>query len=388
LTREAWKNFSLIKGKTARPFLEAIGSRYTRAQYERRLITFLERVKMDVDQFVTKAQRNPKWAQEAITDYMLSQKERFQNKEIEASSIRSVMKPLKLLMDMNDVTTINWKKIAKMMPPTRNYALDRAPSVEELRTMLSSTELRFQAILLAMVSGGFRVGAWEYLKWGHVQPIKTDAKVVAAKLTVYAGEPEEYVTFITPEAYERLEQYIRFREQHGEKVTKDSPLARDRWRTNGARPWQFNGEIGKPVRLMPDGVKRLFEETMWKLGFRTEKKRRHEFSVHSLRKYFKTHAELAGMKPINVETLMGHSTGISDSYYRPTERNLLDDYLRAAPQLTVSEVEEVRHQSLEVEKANAERLKQLEALVSQLVAEKGQQVLVLDQNRRSDTSPR
>ena len=134
-------------------------------------------------------------------------------------------------------------------------------------------------------------------------------------------------------------------------------------------------------------MKRLFEETMWKLGFRTEKKRRHEFSVHSLRKYFKTHAELAGMKPINVETLMGHSTGISDSYYRPTEKNLLDDYLRAVPQLTVSEVEEVRHQSLEVEKANAERLRLLEGLVSQLVAEKGQQVLALGQNRMSGTSP-
>ena len=385
MTRQAWKNFSLIKGKTARPFLEAIGSRYTRAQYERRLITFLERVKMDVDHFVARAQKNPKWAQEVITEYMLSQKERFQKKEIEASSIRSVMKPLKLLMEMNDVTAINWKKIAKMMPPTRNYALDRAPSVEELRTMISSTELRFQAILLVMVSGGIRVGAWEYLNWGHVQPIKSDDKVVAAKLTVYAGEPEEYITFITPEAYERLEQYVRFREQHGEKVTKDSPLARDRWRTNGARPWQFNGEIGRPIRFMPDGVKRLFEETMWKLGFRTEKKRRHDFSVHSLRKYFKTHAELAGMKPINVETLMGHSTGISDSYYRPTEKNLLDDYLRAAPQLTVSEVEEVRHQSLEVEKANAERLKQLEALVSQLVAEKGQQVLALDQSHRLGT---
>jgi integrase len=384
---QPWKNRALIEGKTVRPFLEAIGSKYTRAQYERRLITFLERVKMDVDQFVTRAQRNPKWAQQVLIEYMLSQKERFQNKEIEASSIRSVMKPLKLLMEMNDVTAINWKKIAKMMPPTRNYALDRAPTVEELRAMLSSTELRFQVIILTMVSSGIRVGAWEYLNWGHIQPIKTDDKVVAAKLTVYAGEPEEYVTFITPEAYERLEQYIKFREQHGEKITKDSPSARDRWRTNGARPWQFNGEIGRPMRLMPDGVKRLFEETMWKLGFRTEKKRRHDFSVHSLRKYFKTHAELAGMKPINVETLMGHSTGISDSYYRPTEKNLLDDYLRAVPPLTVSEVEEVRHQSLEVEKANAERLKQLEALVSQLVAEKGQQVLAVDQSRRSGTWP-
>lgn len=29
------------------------------------------------------------------------------------------------------------------------------------------------------------------------------------------------------------------------------------------------------------------------------------------------------MKPINVEILMGHSIGISDSYYRPQEKEIL-----------------------------------------------------------------
>ena len=55
------------------------------------------------------------------------------------------------------------------------------------------------------------------------------------------------------------------------------------------------------------------------------------------------------MKPINVETLMGHSTGISDSYYRPTENDLLDDYLKIVDHLTIrtestfkAEVEQVK----------------------------------------------
>jgi hypothetical protein len=41
------------------------------------------------------------------------------------------------------------------------------------------------------------------------------------------------------------------------------------------------------------------------------------------------------MKPINIETLMGHSTGISDSYYRPTENDLLQDYLKVVDHLTI-----------------------------------------------------
>ena len=41
------------------------------------------------------------------------------------------------------------------------------------------------------------------------------------------------------------------------------------------------------------------------------------------------------MKSINIEKLMGHSIGISDSYYRVTENELLDDYLKAIPLLTI-----------------------------------------------------
>ena len=42
------------------------------------------------------------------------------------------------------------------------------------------------------------------------------------------------------------------------------------------------------------------------------------------------------MKSINIETLIGHSAGISDSYYRATEDELLEDYLKAVDFLTIS----------------------------------------------------
>jgi hypothetical protein len=42
------------------------------------------------------------------------------------------------------------------------------------------------------------------------------------------------------------------------------------------------------------------------------------------------------MKPINVELTMGHNIGISASYYKPTESDILEDYLRAVDLLTIS----------------------------------------------------
>ncbi len=376
------KDLSLLEGKASKLFLEAIKSPTTREIYQRRLATFLEYVGMDVDSFVGKAKKNSRWAQNQILSFLLNEKERASRKEIEPSTVGNMKKPVKLLLEMNDVSGINWKKISRLLPSARRYALDRAPTIDELRLLVTNSDLRFQAIILTMASSGIRIGAWEYLNWGHVEPIKTDGKVVAAKLRVYAGESEEYQTFITPEAYRKLEQYVQLRASQGEKIAGDSPLIRDRWQTVKNL---HEGDINKPRRLQVRGVRRLFEDMLWKFGLRKEKKRRHEFSIHSIRKFFKTRAEQV-MKPINVETLMGHSTGISDSYYRPIEKDLLEDYLKAVPLLTISEAEEVRRESQLSRQQLEERLRQLEDLVSQLVTEKGQQVLSQGQNRNEDTS--
>lgn len=258
--------------------------------------------------------------------------------------------------------------------------------MQELRRIVGRSDVRFQAVILTMASSGIRVGAWDYLDWGHVEPLKMEGRVVAAKLTVYAGEPEEYVTFVTPEAYEKLFEYMKFREEQGEKVAPESPLVRDRWQTtSGRHGWNFVGKAEVPVRLQSLGVKRLFEDTMWRLGYRKEKKRRHKFSIHSIRKFFKTRSETV-MRPINVETLMGHSTGISDSYYRPTDRELLEDYLNAVPLLTVSEVEEVRRESQLSRSQLEERLGHLEELVSRMTVRIGRQAASQGRGRSEGTS--
>ena len=40
-------------------------------------------------------------------------------------------------------------------------------------------------------------------------------------------------------------------------------------------------------------------------------------------------------KPINIEKLMNHSTGISDSYHRATENDVLEDYVKAVDMLSI-----------------------------------------------------
>jgi hypothetical protein len=63
-----------------------------------------------------------------------------------------------------------------------------------------------------MISSGIRIGAWNFLRWKHVFPIQDDdGQVIAAKLIVYGGEPQEYYSFITPTAYRLLKEWMDFR---------------------------------------------------------------------------------------------------------------------------------------------------------------------------------
>ncbi len=220
------------------------------------------------------------------------------------------------------------------------------------------------------------------MSWGNVTPIELDGQISAAKLLIYPGDREQYFTFCTSEAFSRLSEYMDLRASQGEIITKNSPLLRDRWQSSPKG--SPKGRIETPTRLASGGVKRILENALWKYGLRTDKMKRHEFSIHSLRKYFKTKTEQA-MRPINVETLMGHSTGVSDSYYRPTERELLEDYLKAAPLLMISEVEQIRRESQLSRQELEERVDHLSGLVSRLLAAKGGQILAQDPIRTPDT---
>lgn len=325
-------------------FLSAIKSPETREKYHRRLTIFLDFLKVPGTTmkerciFLTeKSKKNNQWILNCVVAYIMYQRNRLERKEITGATLFNYLKAIKLFCEMTDIS-IPWKKITRGIPRGRRYAEDRAPTIEEIRKICEYPDRRIKAIVYAMCSGGFRLGAWDYLRWGDIQPISRNEMVVAAKVVIYAGEEEEHITFITPEAYSYLKEWMDYRRDVGETITKNSWVMRDLWDTSVAIG---RGLITKPKKLKAAGIKRLIERALWAQGIRKkleDGKKRHEFQAdHGYRKFFKTHCEIAGMKPINIEKLMGHSTGISDSYYRATENQILSDYLIAVDSLTINE---------------------------------------------------
>lgn len=181
-----------------------------------------------------------------------------------------------------------------------------------------------------MVSSGIRVGAWDFLQWRHIVPIEKEGSIVAAKIIVYAGQPEQYYSFITPEAYQALQEWKDFRLSYGEKITDSSWVMRDLWKTTNITYGAKFGYAKTPLKLQSSGIRNLIGKALFQQNVRpvlTKGQKRHEFkTVHGFRKFFKTHAEKT-MKAANVEILMRHDIGVSKSYYKPQEKTVMEDYL-------------------------------------------------------------
>ena len=303
-----------------------------------------------------KAKADLNWLINAVFKYIQNYKDRVDRKEISSATLRNYVKPIRLYCDQMDIQ-MPWKRLMRGVPKGRRYANDRAPTIEEIKRILSYADRRIKPIIYTMTSSGIRLSAWDYLKWKHIVPVSRGNQIVAARIVVYGDDDDEYFSFISREAFEALHEWMAYRKQCGETITKESWLMRNLW--NVTTP-KGKGVVTIPKRLKSTGIKRLIERALWAQGIRSKlntNKRRHEFQAdHGFRKWFKTRCESAGMRSINIETLMGHSLGLSDSYYRPTQEEILNDYLKASSTLTLNEEQRLYEQiqELKVESKDTE----------------------------------
>jgi len=326
-------------------FVYGLKSPESRRQYPQRLKVFLDFLKLQgglkeqAQRFWLKAKKDPKWSEESLMRFINFQKERAESGEISPSTVPNYYKATKLFCDMNEIL-LNWKKIAKGLPRGRQAANDRAPTEEEIQRLIEYPDRRIKPIVAVMVSSGIRVGAFDYLKWKHIVPLFDEqGELLVAKIIVNAGDNEEYYSFITPEAYKAIKDWMDFRSSYGEEVTGESWVMQDIWQTTNITYGANLGFASLPKKLKSSGIRRIIERALWEQGLRKplpKGSRRHEWkAAHGFRKFYKTRTEQI-MKPINVEITMGHNIGVSASYYKPSESEVMEDYLKAVDSLTIN----------------------------------------------------
>lgn len=139
-------------------FRDALSNLLTRDRYEKRLYQFFNFLGLDGDTaelkaklFTEKAKNNPSWAVSVVMNYLRHHKQRAERGEISTSTLQNYYKPIKLFSEMNDIT-LNWKRITRSLPKRKAYAIDRIPTLDEIKKLLRYPDRRLRPAVLTMMS--------------------------------------------------------------------------------------------------------------------------------------------------------------------------------------------------------------------------------------------
>ena len=347
----------------------------TRQQYIIRLKMFFDSLglKGDLDkqsrEFLVRTKKDgggKEWAQNGLKYFIRDKNQKSEKGQIAGVTVRNFYKPVKLFCDIHDVE-LSWKKISGIIPQGHRFANDRAPTHEEVGKVIEYPDRRIKPIVLVTCASGIRVGAWEYLKWKHIEPIKRDDKIIAAKIIVYAGENEQYFSFITPEAFEAVQEWMDYRKKAGEDITGESWVMRTLWNTTDPKS---NAKLTNKMGVT--AIRALVERALRSQGLRGNiVAHRHEFKTnHGFRKFFQTNAE-PKMKSLDVMTLMGQNTGLAASYNKPTVKMLLTEYLKAVDNLTIDKTSQINEDVVRNQQTLGARIEEKDLEVNKLKEQMG-----------------
>ena len=328
-------------------FINSLDSEYTKKYYKFCLEKFLKHYKLDLDSFLKLPQED---MANLIIKYLVEIKISKQYKNLMSAS-------LKHACEINDVV-LNWRKIKKFINSEKTgnetNGRDRAYTDKEILKLLGFCDQRVKTIFLILASTGLRTGALPSLKLRDLKKIDDLYKIIA-----YSGDTEEYFTFCTPECAKEIDTYLDFRKRYGEKITGDSYLLTKKFDTSV----RIEGFTGKPFRK--NSIPTMLEDFVRNSGLRTidhnnPHKRKEIPILHGFRKFFTTQLVNSKLNPEIREMLLGHKIGLASAYYKPTEQEMLNEYLKAVNLLTINEENRLKlelEQKIQIEKSQIQSLK-------------------------------
>ena len=321
-------------------FQESLNSEITRKRYTYALSIFKNYYKIkDFDGIITIEKSE---LQKMVETYVIHVK-----KNVNPNSVPPYLTPIKTFLETNDIE-LNWRKIKRLYPNKIKSSGSSAYQTSDVKLMLEVTkQIRNKAIIHFFASTGVRAGVLSELKIRHIRDMPLGCKMVS----VYENTREEYNTFLTPEASNALDLYLHERKSHGETLTEDSPLFRERYQLVGVRPRSITvNSISAVVRR---SAKNASIRGQMKNG------RYSEQLVHGFRKRFNTILKLNNEVNDNaIEKMMGHKNGLDGTYLQITTEQLFEEFRKGIADLTIADDErdKLKIQELESEKSELEHI--------------------------------
>ena len=331
-------------------FINSLNSEHTKITYAYCLNEFLSNINLNLNEFLNNSVKQ----ENLIIKYLVE-------KKVSAKYKGVILATIKHACDMNDVL-LNWKKIKKFIKTTKTgneiAGKDRGYTHTEIEKIIAMADQRIKTAFLILASTGIRIGALPSLKYGDLEKIQDLYKV-----TVYSGEKEQYITFTTPEAAKEIDNYLQFRKHRGEHITSDSYIIVKKG---------FKGEPFKGYSL-----RSILQDNIENTGIKTigsKWKRKETPLLHAFRKFFTKQLVDSNVRAEIREMLLGHDIGLTGVYYRPNEKEMLQEYYKAVPLLTISNEERLKfklEERMQIQKTTIQTMQeQMDKLLQDVAAMK------------------
>ncbi len=329
------------------------------------------------NEFVDLAINEPKTIEAILMSLVQKLKQRNQLEKtnsdyITSSHINHTLKPIKKLFDMNNVP-FSWSRINAIFPEEEIYVDYDEYSLDDIKRLVDYANVLSKVLVLLWSSSGIRAGAFDF-KWKHLHPVylykeklyyedgeitddvKNSGQIVCGFIEIYADSKRwNYYAFVTPECYHAIDVYReKWTKKFGIEPQSDDPFFANT-RSNSIRPLTLMAIRRKLERLLvesglrthlPKGMKRY--KTPAFNGFRY-------FFNKQNKKAFSEKGVLASL--ILKESMMGHTglIALDKNYFREHAHELIEEYLKAVPALTISDEERVKLKVLELRRENHEK---------------------------------
>jgi len=264
-------------------------------------------------------------------------------------TIRTYIAGIKSFLMENDVELKEkfWKNIANRTKGSFSVTDDYIPTREELREILQHGSIKARAMFLVMVSSGIRIGELTKLYLDDIEVDKKPARIHIRYGIAKNRNPR--TVFISNEAVNSLNSWLKERDDYLKRAVKKASHFKIKKPSKDDRIFPMDTNTCRQIwngLLKKSGYSRKDKTTGWE--------RTHP---HCLRKYFSSHIK---MSRDMVEGLLGHSGYLGKSYPRYTEKELMKEYQKAEPSISIFEtpIDEERLEHLETEiKRRDEKLK-------------------------------
>ena len=343
--------------RCVRIFLASIKSDVTKTDYIKNLERFQKFTK--IEKFSDFLSHDLKTIQEKVEDFVLYLRE-----TTHPNNVPTYYYPIQTFLEMNDIL-INFKKMRRLFPAKIKSVVERGWTTEEITRMLSvAVDTRGKAIIHFENAAGGRVGIFNGLLMKHLIAINDPDVGKCYAIVGYAGEIEEYMTFLTPEATVVLDRYIDKRKADGEIITDSSPVFRNKYRFASQPIIATSGSsLGEVVRriIKKAGLRRKQE----KKGNRYPIPANHGFR-------YRFNDIVKNIDNINVhitEKMFAHTSKLiplDTTYHNPNMENMFKEYKKIIPFITIDETERKELEIKNAKKINDELHQELNEKNQQL----------------------